>query len=50
MPTLLVAGNPAAPRMAQVYYRRGTLAAVTAFPPGFKVVAGNATATAPRAA
>ncbi len=49
MPTLLVDGQPVTPRMSQVYYRRGTLAAVTAFPQGFKLVAGNAMATAPQA-
>ncbi|HXV34055.1 MAG TPA: DUF1996 domain-containing protein [Gaiellaceae bacterium] len=49
MPTLLVAGQPVAPRMAQVYYRRSTLAPVTAFPQGFKVVAGSAVAAEPQA-
>lgn len=49
MPTLLVDGVAVAPRMSQVYYRRGTLAAVTAFPQGFKIVAGDAMATSPQA-
>lgn len=49
MPTLFVDGEPVAPRRAQVYYRRGTLAHVTAFPRGFKVVAGDPHATSPQA-
>lgn len=49
MPTLLLAGQPVTPRMAQVYYRRSTLAAVTPFPAGLKIVAGDAMATAPQA-
>lgn len=49
MPTLLVDGQPVSPRRAQVYYRRGTLAPVRAFPRGFKMVAGNAHATSPQA-
>ncbi len=49
MPTLLVDGQPVTPRLATVYYRRGTLAAVTPFPAGFKIVAGDAMATAPQA-
>ncbi|MGH3043762.1 MAG: DUF1996 domain-containing protein [Gaiellaceae bacterium] len=49
LPTLLVDGVAVAPRASQVYYRRGTLAAVTAFPQGFKLVAGDAMATSPQA-
>jgi hypothetical protein len=48
MPTLLVAGQAVAPRRAQVYYRRATLAQVTPFAPGLRVIAGSATATEPQ--
>jgi hypothetical protein len=48
MPTLLVAGQPVAPRSASVYYLRRTLEPVRAFPPGLRVIAGSAAATAPQ--
>jgi hypothetical protein len=48
MPTLLVGGTPVAPRAATVYYLRRTLERVRAFPPGLRVIAGSAAATAPQ--
>lgn len=49
VPTLVTAdGKAIEPRTATVYYRRHTLAPVQAFPPGFRVVAGNSKATAPQ--
>jgi hypothetical protein len=49
VPTLISAsGRPIVPRAATVYYRRHTLAPVQAFPPGFRVVAGNSKATSPQ--
>jgi len=48
VPTLISAsGQMVLPRAATVYYRRHTLAPVQAFPPGFRVVAGNSKATGP---
>ncbi|MDQ3824054.1 MAG: DUF1996 domain-containing protein [Actinomycetota bacterium] len=44
MPTLLVGGAPVEPLGATVYYRRRTLDAVRAFPPGFRMIAGSALA------
>jgi hypothetical protein len=44
MPTLLVSGTPVAPVGATIYYRRKTLRPVRAFPPGFRMIAGDATA------
>jgi hypothetical protein len=48
-PTLVSAsGAPIEPRAATVYYRRHTLRPVQAFPPGFKLIAGNSKATTPQ--
>jgi hypothetical protein len=44
MPTLYVAGQPVMPVHAQIYYRRATMRHVEAFPPGFRMIAGNAKA------
>jgi hypothetical protein len=48
MPTLYVDGNPVTPMGATIYYRRKTLQRVTATPPGFKMIAGDAKAQAPQ--
>jgi hypothetical protein len=48
MPTLMLNGAEVAPRAATIYYRRRTLAPVRAFPPGFKLIAGDRAATAPQ--
>jgi hypothetical protein len=49
VPTLMGSGGQAIlPRAASVYYRRRTLAPVQAFPPGFKLIAGNSKATSPQ--
>jgi hypothetical protein len=49
VPTLIsAAGQAIQPRTASVYYRRRALAPVQAFPPGFKLIAGNSKATAPQ--
>ena len=48
MPTLYVDGNAVTPTGATIYYRRKTLQKVTATPPGFKMIAGDATAKAPQ--
>lgn len=45
-PTLFSGSQPIVPVVAWAYYRRGTLARVTAFPPGFRLIAGSAMATA----
>jgi hypothetical protein len=42
MPTLLLNGQPVEPRGATIYYRRRTLDAVRPFPPGLKMIAGDA--------
>jgi Domain of unknown function (DUF1996) len=47
-PTLFVDGHPVEPAGATIYYRRRTLAAVQAFPPGFKMIAGDAGARSPQ--
>jgi hypothetical protein len=50
MPTLLSAsGTPITPLRATVYYRRHTTAPVQAFPPGFRLIAGNSKATTAQA-
>jgi hypothetical protein len=47
VPTLVTSsGQAILPRAATVYYRRHTLAPVTAFPQGLEVIAGNSKATA----
>ncbi len=48
MPTLFVDGNAVAPTDSTIYYRRRTLEKVTAPPAGFKMIAGDAMATAPQ--
>ena len=49
VPTLISAsGTMIMPRAATVYYRRHTLAPVQAFPPGFRLIAGNSKATSPQ--
>lgn len=48
VPTLLVGGEPVTPRRVQVYYRRATSDEVRPFPAGFRVIAGDAKATAPQ--
>ena len=50
MPTLLVDGQPVAPNHAQIYYRRSTITPLEAFPPGLRMIAGDAKATQPAAA
>jgi hypothetical protein len=47
-PTLFVRGTPAAPRYAVAFYLRRTIDPVRPFPPGLKVIAGNAAARAPQ--
>jgi hypothetical protein len=48
MPSLVVNGSTVMPRGATVYYRRRTLDPVRAFPPGFRMIAGDAAATQPQ--
>ena len=48
MPTLHVGSQAVAPHGATIYYRRRTMRRVVAFPPGFRMVAGDAAATAPQ--
>lgn len=48
MPTVLLNGEMVAPQGATIYYRRKTLAPLKAFPPGFKLIAGDRQATAPQ--
>jgi hypothetical protein len=48
MPTLYVDGNAVTPMGATIYYRRKTVQRVQATPPGFKMIAGDATASAPQ--
>ena len=48
MPTLYVDGQPVTPNHAQIYYRRNTRRHVEAFPPGFRMIAGDAKATGPQ--
>ena len=48
MPTLLLNGQMVAPAGATIYYRRKTLAPLRAFPAGFKMVAGDKSATSPQ--
>ena len=44
MPSLLVGGQTVLPRGATIYYRRRTIEPVRAFPPGLKMIAGDAKA------
>ena len=48
VPTLLQGTTPVFPQGATIYYRRGTLAPVTTFPNNLRMIAGDATATAPQ--
>jgi hypothetical protein len=48
MPTLLLNGQMIVPRGATIYYRRKTLDAVRPFPAGFKMIAGDRSATSPQ--
>jgi hypothetical protein len=48
MPTLVVGGQAVTPRAATIYYRRRTFEPVRAFPPGLRMIAGDASATAPQ--
>ncbi|HXG76931.1 MAG TPA: DUF1996 domain-containing protein [Gaiellaceae bacterium] len=48
MPTLYRGSEPVLPRGATIYYRRATLAPVSTFPNGLRVVAGDAAATSPQ--
>src|SRR4051812_38774980 len=48
MPTLLLNAQPVEPRGATIYSRRKTLSPLRAFPAGFKLIAGDARATAPQ--
>lgn len=47
-PTVLVDGRPIEPRAATIYYRRRTTDGVKAFPPGFRMISGDAKATSPQ--
>jgi hypothetical protein len=49
MPTLVVGGRTIEPRGATIYYRRRTFDTVQAFPPGLRMIAGDARATAAQA-
>jgi hypothetical protein len=49
VPTLLVGGQPVEPRGATIYYRRRTFDSARAFPPGLRMIAGDARAMAPQA-
>jgi hypothetical protein len=48
VPTLYQGTTPVFPQGATIYYRRGTLAEVSAFPNNLRIIAGDATATAPQ--
>lgn len=48
MPTLFVDGHAVTPTFAQIYYRRASTNHVEAFPPGFRMIAGNVKATTPQ--
>jgi hypothetical protein len=44
VPTLFVGGDPVEPLGATIYYRRRTMEPVSPFPPGLKLIAGDAKA------
>ena len=46
LPTLSIDGKAVAPLVAHVYYRKATAAPITAFPAGFRMIAGDSHATA----
>jgi Domain of unknown function (DUF1996) len=48
VPTLYQGSTPVFPRAATIYYRRGTLAEVDAFPNNLRMIAGDAAATSPQ--
>jgi Domain of unknown function (DUF1996) len=48
MPTLYVGSEAVPPLGATIYYRRKTLRHVQAFPPGLRMIAGDAAATSPQ--
>jgi hypothetical protein len=48
VPTLYQATAPVFPQAATIYYRRGTVAEVSAFPNNLRMIAGDATATSPQ--
>jgi hypothetical protein len=48
VPTLYQGATAIFPLGATIYYRRGTLAPVTTFPNNFRMIAGDATSTAPQ--
>jgi Domain of unknown function (DUF1996) len=48
VPTLYQGTQAVVPQGATIYYRRGTLTEVQPFPNGFRMIAGDATATAPQ--
>jgi Domain of unknown function (DUF1996) len=48
VPTLLQNGAPIYPQGATIYYRRNTLSSVTPFPNNFRMIAGDATSSAPQ--
>lgn len=48
MPTLYVNGTPVMPNLSTIYYRRRTVDPVSTFPPGFKLIAGDAHAAGPQ--
>ncbi len=48
VPTLYQGANAVLPEGATIYYRRGTLAEVQTFPNNLRMIAGDATATAPQ--
>lgn len=48
VPTLYQGTTPVVPLGATIYYRRGTLAEVSAFPNDLRVIAGDASATSPQ--
>jgi Domain of unknown function (DUF1996) len=48
MPTLFVGSQAVAPLSATIYYRRKTRRHVQAFPPGLRMIAGDAAATTPQ--
>lgn len=48
VPTLYQGTTPVLPQGATIYYRRGTLAPVSAFPNDLRMIAGDATATSPQ--
>jgi hypothetical protein len=48
MPTLLLNGQMVTPIGATIYYRRKTLARVRAFPAGFRMIAGDRSASSPQ--